>query len=210
MNGRGSKPPSFQTGMVESVTASCTTKSMPRSVIDLLDVPALLGVEGGAERGCADAAARQIVGEGRGDHHLVELADHLVADARVAEPPGRDVGNGELGAEQHRRQRRQEGQHRARFHQSGPQRVGDDHLAVAHRLHQAGDAQARTRIELQRIAEIGIEPAQQHLGPLQAGDRADEDAIVARGQILALDQQQAEIAREIGVLEVGSRSSARA
>ena len=58
-------------------------------------------------------------------------------------------------------------------------------------------------VELQRIGEIGVEPAQQHLGAAQAGDGADEDAVVAHGQILALDQQEAEIAREIGVLEIG-------
>ena len=46
-------------------------------------------------------------------------------------------------------------------------------------------------------------PPQQHLGAPQAGNRADEDAVVAHGQILAFDQQEAEIAGEIGVLEIG-------
>ena len=34
-------------------------------------------------------------------------------------------------------------------------------------------------VELERIGEVGIEPAQQHFGALQAGDGADEDAVVA-------------------------------
>ena len=38
---------------------------------------------------------------------------------------------------------------------------------------------------------------------LQAGHGADEHAVVAHREVLALDQQEAEIAREIGVLEIG-------
>ena len=34
-------------------------------------------------------------------------------------------------------------------------------------------------------------------------DGADEDAVVAHDQVLAVDQQQPEIARQIGVLEIG-------
>ena len=38
---------------------------------------------------------------------------------------------------------------------------------------------------------------------LSPGHGADEDAVVARGQVFALDQEEAEIAGEIGVLEIG-------
>ena len=99
---------------------------------------------------------------------------------------------------------------RARLDHAGTERIGDHHGAVAHRLHQARHAEARARVELERIGEVGIEAAQQHLGALEAGDRADEDAVVAHRQILALDQQEAEIAREIGVLEIGLVHAARA
>ena len=92
---------------------------------------------------------------------------------------------------------------RARLDHAGAERIGDHDGAVAHRLHQPGHAEARTRVQLERIGEVGIEPAQQHFGALEAGHGADEDAVVAHRQVLAFDQQEAEIAREIGVLEIG-------
>ena len=67
----------------------------------------------------------------------------------------------------------------------------------------------RGRIELQRIEKIGIDPAQQHVEPLQAGDGADMNAVAADGEIVALDQQEAEIARERRVLEIGFAEGAR-
>ena len=58
-------------------------------------------------------------------------------------------------------------------------------------------------IELQRIERIGIDPAQHHVEPLQARDGADMDAVAADREIVALDQQKAEIARQSGVFEIG-------
>ena len=141
--------------------------------------------------------------ESRGDDHAVEFFDHLFAHVGAAEPPGRDVRDREIGAEHDRRQRRQERQHRARLDQAGAERIDDDDLAVAHGLQQPRRAEAGGGIELERIGKIGIDPPQQHLGALQAGNGADEDAVVAHAQILAFDQQEPEIAREIGVLEIG-------
>ena len=54
-----------------------------------------------------------------------------------------------------------------------------------------------------RIEKIGIDPAQQHVEPLQAGDGADMDAVAADGEIVAFDQQESEVARQRGVLEIG-------
>ncbi len=68
-----------------------------------------------------------------------------------------------------------------------------------------GTPMLRGGVELQRIAPIGVDTAPEHVGALQAGDRAHEDAAVAHDEIVALDQQEAEIAREIGLLEIGLR-----
>ena len=67
----------------------------------------------------------------------------------------------------------------------------------------------RRRIEFERIEEIRIDPAQQHVEPLQAGDGADVDAVAADGEIVALDQEEAEIARQGGVFEIGLAEGAR-
>ena len=135
--------------------------------------------------------------------HAVELFDHRLAHVGAAEPPGRDIRHFQRGAEHGRRQRRQERQHGARLDQAGAERIDDDDLAVAHGLQEAGDAEARRGVELQRIGEVGIDPAQDHLGAAQPRHGADEDAVVAHDEVLAVDQEQAEIARQIGVLEIG-------
>ena len=72
-----------------------------------------------------------------------------------------------------------------------------------------GHAELRGGIELQRIERIGIDPAQQHVEPLQAGDGADMNAVAADGEIVALDQQESEIARQRGVFEIGFAEGAR-
>ena len=52
-----------------------------------------------------------------------------------------------------------------------PSALAIDHGAVADRLHQTGHAETRARAQLQRIGEIGIEPAQQHFGALAGRTR---------------------------------------
>src|SRR6202035_3349990 len=60
-----------------------------------------------------------------------------------------------------------------------------------------------SRIELERIEKIGIDAAEQHVEPLEACDRADMDAIAGDREVVALDQQEAEIARQRRMLEIG-------
>ena len=75
--------------------------------------------------------------------------------------------------------------------------------ARAHRLQQARHAQARGAVELQRIDEVGVDAAQDDVGALEARDGAHIDAAVAHDQVVALDQQEAEIARQVRLLEIG-------
>ena len=112
-------------------------------------------------------------------------------------------------AEQAPAQARQEAEQRPRLQHAGARHVGDDDAVLAQHVDQAGHAEMRGRIELERIEEIGIDPAQQHVEPLQAGDGADMNAVAADGEIVALDQQEAEIARQRGVFEIGFAEGAR-
>ncbi len=178
VNGRGCRRPSRQTGMLDSVTASWAT-IIEAAVADRLDQRvALRVVELGAEDFAAEARIGELLGESRRDHHAVELSDHLLAHVGAAEPPGRDIRHFQFGAEHDRRQRRQESQHGARLDQAGAERIDDDDLAVAHGLHQPGDAEPRGGVEFERIGEIGVDAAQQHFGAPQSRDGADEDAVV--------------------------------
>ena len=189
--------------MVDSVTASWATKSPPRRLDRFDQRGTRRRVEFLAEHALALDMRRQFAGEGGGDHQFVEPLQRHGARGGVAQPPGRDIGQFKLAAEQRGRQRRQEAQHGARLGQAGAEPIGQHHMAVADGLHQAGHAEPRARVQFERIGEIGVEPAHQHLGALEAGDRAHEDAVMTDGQVLALDQEEPEIAREIGVLEIG-------
>ena len=90
-----------------------------------------------------------------------------------------------------------------------PSAVDDDDLAVAHGLQQPRRAEAGGGIEFERIGKVGVDPPQQHLGALQAGNGADEDAVVAHAQVFAFDQKEPEITREISVLEIGFAQRSR-
>ena len=174
------------------------------AILDRLqDAPPPQQPELAAEHPIAEGFARRLAGIRRGHHHVVELVAHRRAHRRIAEPPGGDVGHGERAPVDRLGEGREERQHAARLADAAAEPVRHHHLAVAHRLHQPGHAEPRARIELQRIGEIGVEPAQQHLGTLEAGNGADENAVVARREVRALDQQEAEIAGEVGVLEIG-------
>ncbi len=164
--------------------------------------PALRVVEPVAQK-LAGAASVHLRLEGRRDHHAVEPFDHLLAHFVAAEPPRGDVRDRQVGAEHDGRQRRQECQHRARFDQSGAERIDDDDLAVAHGLQKSGCAEPRGGIQFERIGEIGVDAAEQHFGSLQTGYGADKNAVIAHAEVFAFDQHEPEIAREIGVLEIG-------
>ena len=76
-------------------------------------------------------------------------------------------------------------------------------IAGAHRLQQAGHAELRVFLELQRVAEPGIDAADDDVHGFQSAERAQPDAAVAHGEIVALDQRVAEVGGEEGLLEVG-------
>ena len=118
-------------------------------------------------------------------------------------PPGGDIGQNQLFAEQAARQVGHETEQRRGFGHAGAERVGDRHIALADRLDQARHAEPRAAFQLQRIGEIGIDAPPDHVGALEAGDGADMGLPVARDEIGALDQQEAEIAGEIGLFVIG-------
>ena len=64
-------------------------------------------------------------------------------------------------AEQRLGERRQEAPQRARLGQPGAERIGQRDVALAHGLHEAGDAELRARVELERIGELAVDAAQQ-------------------------------------------------
>ncbi len=137
------------------------------------------------------------------DRHPVEPRQHFLAGGFLAAPPGRDVRHLQILAEQAPRQTGQEAEQRARLQHARARHVGDDDAILPDDVDQAGHAKLRGSVKLQRIEKIGIDPAQQHVEPLQPGDGADVNAVAADREVVALDQQEAEIARQRRVLKIG-------
>ncbi len=133
----------------------------------------------------------------------------MVALPRLAAPPRRHRRQRQVLAEQVPAQAGQEGQHRRRLEHAAAERVGHGDAAGPHRLDQAGDAERRVAAQLQRIAEAVVHAAEHDVDRLQALDRLQEDGLVADGQVAAFDEHEAEIAGQIGVLEVGLVEGAR-
>ncbi len=132
-----------------------------------------------------------------------------LAGVLLPAPPGRDIRHLQVFAEETPAQAGQEAEQRARFHHAGARHIGDDDAVFPENVDQAGHAELRGRIKLQRIERIGIDPAQQHVEPLQACDGADMNAVAADGEIVALDQQESEIARQRCMFEIGFAEGAR-
>ncbi len=129
---------------------------------------------------------------------------HRVAPCRLlAAPPRRQVAEREVAAEQRARDRREEAVQRRRFEEAAAERVGDEHVARADRVDEARHADRGLGAQLDGIAEVVVQPSQDAVHALQAVHRLQVHARAAHREVGALDERQAEIPREVGVLEVG-------
>ena len=92
---------------------------------------------------------------------------------------------------------------RRRLEDAHAERIGDEHVSRAPRLHEARHAERRVGPQLERIAVVVVETAEDRVDRPQPGDGLQEDAIVAHREVAALDEREPEVPREIRVLEVG-------
>ena len=93
--------------------------------------------------------------------------------------------------------------HDRRFEDAGAERIGEHDAAFAQRVDEARHAEAGLGVELERIGEIAVDAAPDHVRPLQPGNGAHVDFAIAHRKVAAFDEQKAEIAGEIGLLEIG-------
>ena len=128
--------------------------------------------------------------ERRLDHQLVEVVEHATSRPVLAAPPRRDGRQLQVLAEQVAAQAREKRHERRRFHEAAAEAVGDEHLAGPRRLHEAWHAQQRIAAQFQRIAEVVVHAADDHVDRVQPRQRLQEDAAVAHGEIVAADERQ--------------------
>ena len=66
-----------------------------------------------------------------------------------------------------------------------------------------GHAERGIAAQLERIAEVVVEAAKDGVHAAQSAERLEVHRVAAHGEIVAFDQRHAELAREVGVLEIG-------
>ncbi len=153
--------------------------------------------------------AQHRIAEGAADGEIVEVGDDGGALRLLAAPPGGDIRQAQILAQELAAELRHEAHHRRRFEHAGAKRIGERDAALADGLDEAGDAKPRMRVEFERIGEIAVDAPPDHVGALEAGDGAHMHLALAHGEIAALDQNEAEIAGEIGLFEIGFVKRAR-
>lgn len=157
-----------------------------------------LGAEHGLEAGM-DGRARI----GRLDGALGQSGQGGFHGRALAAPPGGQRRQGQFLAQQAPRQRRQEAQQRGRFEEGRARHVGDQQVAGADHLQQAGHAQGGVGPQFEGVEEGIVQPLDEAVHRPQALQRLEVQTFVAHGEVVALHQRHAQVARQVGVLEVG-------
>ena len=178
---------------------------------ELLGVRTDLGDERGPLQRAQRAAEDRLPADRREralDDHAIEVLEHELQIVRVAAPARRH--RRAAGAPRRAGSRQSPGRNRESAAVSitpGAERVGDRHVARARGFDQSRDAERRIGTQFQRIAIAVVESPEDDVHRLQAVERLDEDPPIANGEVATLDERESEIARQIRVLEVRSRSA---
>ncbi|MDR8832539.1 hypothetical protein FEQ02_03603 [Burkholderia pseudomultivorans] len=151
-----------------------------------------------------ERAAVLHLGRIRGLHDAArELRQRVVACGGLAAPPRVHGRQRQRFAEQALREARHEAEHARRFEEARARRVREQHVAGAHGLQQPRHAEQRIGAQLERIEPRVVDAPQDPVHRFEPAQRLQEHVVVARGQVAALDEREAKVARQIRVLEIG-------
>ncbi len=141
--------------------------------------------------------------EGWLDDQKIQVLAHIAPSRRLAAPPGSHRGQGQALAQQAAAEAGKKGNKRRGFHQPAAQGIGNRYVAGADRFDQAGHSKIGVGAQLEGIAKAIVHAPQNHVHRPEPFERLEKDAVLAHRQVAALDQGEAEIAGQIGMLEVG-------
>ena len=119
----------------------------------------------------------------------------------AAAPPRLRRGEKELLTEEPAGDRREEGGEHGGLDERTAERIGHRHPTTAHRLDEPGGAGGGAAVELERIALAIDDAAEQDVDRHQSPEGLERGTVVTDREIPPLDQRQAEVAGEIGILE---------
>ena len=112
---------------------------------------------GGRVEACAEVA------KGGTEFEGVEVLQDVIFARLLPAPPRRDAGHEERLAEDVAREAGQKCHERRALQQAGAERIRDGDVARAHGFHEAGDAERGVAAQLQRVAEVVVEPPEDHV-----------------------------------------------
>ena len=162
------------------------------------ELPACVGGELGAEDGL-----HAELGKGGLDDDVVEVCEGPGEGFFLAAPPGGDGGELEVFAEEVAGEAGEKRHDGGRLDEAAAEGVGDVDVAGDDGVDQAGDAEEGVAAELEGIAEVVVDAAEDDVDLLEAADGFQVDAAVADGEVGAFDEGEVEVLGEVGVLEVG-------
>ncbi len=136
-------------------------------------------------------------------HEFVEIGEHMGERFLLAAQIGLDIVEDRLFGEVIADEPRDIGIDRLVVGDAGAQGIGNDHIARPIGVEDAGHAERGILAEDQRIDEIIVDAAVDHVDALEARGGAGIDDIVVDQEVAAFHQLDAHLAREEGVLEEG-------
>ena len=136
------------------------------------------------------------------DHELVEPLQHESEHFRFAATIGRHVLQQRLLLQVEFDEIGHVGVDRLVVGDAGADCIRDSHVARQIGAHQAGHTQNRVRIEDERIEKIVVDPAIDHVHALGPERRSHEYDVVGYEQITALDELDAELVGQEGMLVI--------
>ena len=195
---RGATPSSTQVGQVESASVGCAMKFFG------------LRLELGAkrrDRGLVGFRPDQHAVAARAvhllDHQLLQVLEHIGEMVALAAAPGRDVLEDRLLAEIELHDLGHVAVDRLVVGDAGADRVGERDVAGMVARHQAGHAERGIGAEGERIEEVVVDAAIDHVDALGPLGGAHEDELVLDEQVAPLDQLDAELVGQEGMLVIG-------
>ena len=145
-------------------------------------------------------------GNRRADHQFIEVGFDIRPVFVASAPPRRHGGQLQIFAQLTAADGRQEGHQRGCFQQSAAQGVGHHDLPAASGLHESGHAVHRVVTQLQGIGLFVVHAAQDDIDRQEAAEGLQVDARAADGQVVAFNERIAQVAGEVGILEVARTS----
>ncbi len=133
---------------------------------------------------------------------MIEILQNVVQGGLLTAPPRRHSRQRELFPEEALGDSGKKAQPRRRFKYAASQCIREHDAPGAHGADQAGHPEGRVASQLDRIAVVVVEAAQNRVHPLQAGECLQVYGVAANGEIRPLDEGDAELTRQVNVLEI--------